>query len=145
MIIERLTELSNDIVSTLGELMIQLAPDCKPPTREYLQEVLDLSNIYLFVAKVDDRVIGTFSLVLYKIPTGMKVSIEDVVVDASMRGQKVGEKMLTFAVEYARNTLGVEKIDLTSNPSRVSANALYQKIGFRKRETNVYRYEASEL
>lgn len=142
MIIERLTELSDEIVNSLGDLMIQLAPGSKPPTKEHLQEVLDLSTIYLFVAKVEDRIVGTFSLVLYKIPTGRKISIEDVVVDESMRGQKIGEKMITFAVEYARNTLGVEKIDLTSNPSRISANALYQKIGFKNRETNVYRYEA---
>lgn len=141
MIIERLTELSDEVVNSLGELMVQLASDSKHPTKEYLQEVLDIPNTFLFVARVEGRIIGTFSLVLYKIPTGMKVSVEDVVVDASMRGQKVGEKLITFAVEYARNTLGVQKIDLTSNPSRVAANALYQKIGFKNRETNVYRYE----
>jgi ribosomal protein S18 acetylase RimI-like enzyme len=31
-------------------------------------------------------------------------------------------------------------VDLTSRPSREAANRLYQRIGFERRETNVYRY-----
>lgn len=141
MIIERLTELSDEITDSLGRLMIQLTPDCKAPTTNYLQEILDLPNVFLFLAKEQEQIIGTFSLILYKIPTGLKVSIEDVVVDTSMRGQKVGEKIIQFAIEYANTQLGVAKIDLTSNPSRIAANALYQKLGFVKRDTNVYRFE----
>lgn len=141
MIIERLTELSDKTTESLVQLMIQLAPDSKPLTEEYLQEIVDLPNIYLFVAKQEDLIIGSFTLVLYKIPTGLKVSVEDVVVDVSMRGQKVGEKMIRFALDYAHTELGVSKVDLTSSPSRVAANVLYQKLGFVKRDTNVYRFE----
>lgn len=139
--IERLTKLSDIVVHSLEDLMIQLAPDSAKPTREYLQQILDLPNVYLFVAKIDNCIIGTFTLILYKIPTGMKVSVEDVVVHSEMRGNKIGEQMILFALEYAYQTLNVKKIDLTSSPSRISANALYQKVGFKKRETNVYRYE----
>lgn len=139
--IERLTKLSDIVVHSLGDLMIQLAPDSAKPTREYLQQILDLPNVYLFVAKIDNCIIGTFTLILYNIPTGMKVSVEDVVVHSDMRGKKLGEQMILFALEYAYQILNVKKIDLTSSPSRISANALYQKVGFKKRETNVYRYE----
>lgn len=139
--IERLTYVSDEVVKSLGKLMIQLASDCKLPTKEYLQQVVELPNIFLFLAKEDEQVIGTFTLVLYKIPTGLKLSVEDVVVDASRRGQKIGEKMLRFAIDYAGTELGVSKIDLTSSPSRVAANALYLKLGFVRRETNVYRLE----
>lgn len=139
--IERLTRVSDDVVESLGQLMVQLAPDCKPLTGEYLQEIIDLPNIFLFVAKQEDQIVGTFSLVLYKIPTGPKASVEDVVVDASMRGQKIGEKMIEFALEYANTQLEVSKLDLTSSPYRVAANALYKKMGFEQRDTNVYRFE----
>ena len=139
--IERLTQVSDDIIDSLRRLMFQLASDCKPLTREYLQEIVNLPTVFLFVAKQDDQIVGTFSLVLYKIPTGTKASIEDVVVDISVRGQKIGEKMILFALEYAKTELGVIKLDLTSSPYRVAANALYQKLGFKQRETNVYRFD----
>lgn len=138
--IERLVDVSDEVVGSLGKLMIQLAEDCKPPTKEYLQDIVN-SSTYLFLAKEEGRIIGTFSLVLYKIPTGRKASIEDVVVDVSMRGKQIGEKMIRFALDYAGAELGVSKVDLTSSPSRIAANALYQKIGFEKRDTNVYRFK----
>lgn len=138
--IERLVDVSDAVVESLGKLMIQLAADCQPPTKEYLQDIVN-SNTYLFVAKEEGRIIGTFSLVLYKIPTGRKASVEDVVVDVGMRGKQIGEKMIRFALDYARAELGVSKVDLTSSPSRIAANALYQKIGFVKRDTNVYRFQ----
>lgn len=139
--IERLTELSDEIVESLRKLIIQLAPNSSLPTKEYLQEILNSPDMFLFLVKEGELIVGTFSLVLYKIPTGIKASIEDVVVDISMRGKKIGEKMILFAIAYAKTQLGVRKIDLTSSPSRVAANALYQKLGFKKRETNVYRFE----
>ncbi len=141
MIIERLSELTDEAVKSLSQLMVQLSPTCKPLTKDYLQDILDLPNVFLFLAKRDGLIIGTLSLVLYKIPTGVKASIEDVVVDAGARGQKVGEKMIAFAIEYANTRLAVTKLDLTSSPDRIAANALYQKLGFLKRSTNVYRLE----
>ena len=144
MIIERLTRISDEVVKSLDQLMLQLAPGCKSLTEEYLQEILDLPNVFLFVAKQGEQIVGTFSLVLYKIPTGLKATIEDVVVDISVRGQKVGEKMILFAIDYAGKALGVTKVDLTSSPNRVAANALYQKLGFERRNTNVYRFEMKE-
>jgi ribosomal protein S18 acetylase RimI-like enzyme len=35
---------------------------------------------------------------------------------------------------------GARTVELTSRPSRESANRLYRRIGFEPRETNVYRY-----
>lgn len=139
--IKRLLHISDEIVDSLGRLMLQLAPESEAPAKEYLQEIVDLPNVFLFVADIEGRVVGTFTLVLYKIPTGLKVSVEDVVVDAAMRGQKIGVKMIQFAINYADTGLGASKIDLTSSPHRVAANALYQKLGFEQRDTNVYRFE----
>ena len=48
---------------------------------------------------------------------------------------------LTNAAVARAAELGVRTVDLTSRPSREDANRLYQKLGFVKRETNVYRYD----
>jgi len=76
----------------------------------------------------------------YYIPTGTKVWIEDVVVDESQRGKGIGQELTIFAVIFA-GSLNAESVELTSRPSRIAANKLYQKLGFIKRETNVYRFD----
>lgn len=139
--IEQLLNISDEITDSLGSLMLQLAPGSKVPAKEYLQEIVDLPNVFLFVANLETKIVGTFTLVLFKIPTGLKVSIEDVVVDSTVRGQKIGERMIRFAIDYVNTELGASKIDLTSSHHRVAANALYRKLGFEQRDTNVYRFE----
>jgi ribosomal protein S18 acetylase RimI-like enzyme len=72
-------------------------------------------------------------------PSGAKVWIEDVVVDEAQRGKGIGKEMMLFAINYSK-ALGAESVSLTSRPSRIAANELYQKIGFKQYETNVYKY-----
>ena len=83
---------------------------------------------------------AVLTLVLFRIPTGLRAWIEDVVVDASARGAGVGEALNRFALDQARSA-GATTVDLTSRPSREAANRLYRRLGFVQRETNVYRYE----
>ena len=68
------------------------------------------------------------------------IKVEDVVVDATARGRGIGHKLILAAIEMARNK-GATSVNLTSNPNREAANALYQKMGFNQRKTNVYRYD----
>lgn len=126
------------MASQIQNLIPQLSSSCQPPTKEYLQDLVDSEVSHLFVAESDNVVLGTLTLVFYKIPTGHKVWIEDVVVDGKSRGQKMGEKLTQFAINYVRE-LGISSINLTSSPERIAANKLYRKLGFEKRETNVYR------
>ncbi|MYJ43316.1 MAG: GNAT family N-acetyltransferase, partial [Acidimicrobiaceae bacterium] len=79
------------------------------------------------------------TLVAFRIPTGVRTRIEDVVVDETVRGQRVGERLSEAALEAARG-LGARSTDLTSRPSREAANRLYARMGFERRESNVYRY-----
>jgi len=79
------------------------------------------------------------TLVVFTIPSGQRAWIEDVVVHEDARGLGIGESLTLAAVNEARER-GVRSIDLTSRPSREAANALYQKLGFERRETNVYRF-----
>ncbi|MEY4373004.1 MAG: hypothetical protein RL219_1773, partial [Actinomycetota bacterium] len=85
------------------------------------------------------RIVGTLTLVVFRIPTGVRAWIEDVVVDNAARGHGVGELLNVRALEVARSK-GAKTVDLTSRPSREAANRLYQRIGFQPRETNVYRF-----
>ena len=94
----------------------------------------------LFAARVDSRVVGLLTLVVFRIPTAVRAWIEDVVVDESARGKGVGEALNRAALDEARRR-GAKTVDLTSRPSRAAANRLYQRIGFVARETNVYRYD----
>ena len=94
----------------------------------------------VFVARVDGRIVGSLTLVLYRIPTGLKAWIEDVVVDETARGHGVGEALSLAALDEARQH-GAKSVSLTSRPSREVANRLYQRIGFAPRDTNVYRYD----
>jgi ribosomal protein S18 acetylase RimI-like enzyme len=92
------------------------------------------------LAKVDDVIVGSLTLVIFHIPTGIRAWIEDVVVDVDARGKGVGEALNTFALTEAKRQ-GATTVDLTSRPSREAANRLYQRLGFKARETNVYRYD----
>jgi len=94
----------------------------------------------MYAARVDGRVVGLLTLVVFRIPTAVRAWIEDVVVDESARGKGVGEALNRAALDEARRR-GAKTVDLTSRPSRAAANRLYQRIGFVARETNVYRYD----
>jgi ribosomal protein S18 acetylase RimI-like enzyme len=96
----------------------------------------------LFLASDEDGVFGMLSLVLFRIPTGRKAWVEDVVVDEKARGRGVGKLLTEHAVRVAREH-GAHSVDLTSRPSRAAANALYQRVGFQQRESNVYRFNTS--
>jgi ribosomal protein S18 acetylase RimI-like enzyme len=82
--------------------------------------------------------VGSLTLVMFRIPTGMRAWIEDVVVDEAARGQGVGEALSRTAVNLAQQA-GARTVDLTSHPDREAANRLYSRLGFEQRATNVYR------
>jgi ribosomal protein S18 acetylase RimI-like enzyme len=94
----------------------------------------------VLVAREDEWIAGTLTLALFRIPTGIRAWIEDVVVDEEARGRGIGEALTREAIRRA-GAAGARTIDLTSRPDREAANRMYEKLGFRRRETNVYRYE----
>ncbi|HEY5120575.1 MAG TPA: GNAT family N-acetyltransferase [Acidimicrobiales bacterium] len=132
------TQVTDELLANLNHLLPQLSSTAAPLTFDDLEGVVNSPTLQLFVARVDDVIVGTLTLVVFTIPTGVRGWIEDVVVDAGARGMGVGEALSLAAIDEARR-LGVRSIDLTSRPSREEANALYQKLGFELRNTNVYR------
>ena len=136
----RLINITENDVIDLSKLISQLEGTEVTLSKKQLEEVIQSDNNIVFIAKLDGNIIGTFTLVIYRIITGLKASVEDVVVDSSLRGKGLGGDLLRFAIDYAKS-IGVMKLDLTSRPTRIAANALYQKVGFQLRDTNVYRIE----
>ncbi|MEY2467810.1 MAG: hypothetical protein QOF21_508 [Actinomycetota bacterium] len=139
--IERVTELDDELVEAFARLIPQLSSSNPPPTREELALIVGNDDYYLFVARDDGgRVIGSLTLVTFRIPTGLRAFIEDVVVDGETRRSGAGRALTTAALDAAR-ALGVTTVDLTSRPSREAANAMYVKLGFELRNSNLYRYQ----
>lgn len=93
----------------------------------------------MFLARVEGRIVGSLTLATFRIPTGVRAWIEDVVVDEQARGHGVGEALNRAALDLARAE-GAITVELTSRPSREAANRLYLRMGFVVRDTNVYRY-----
>lgn len=138
--IERVTDVSPELVSSFGRLIPQLSSSSPPPTVDELRELVASDASKLLVAVDDDgTILGSLTLVLFRIPTGLRAWIEDVVVDDAARGRGVGEALNRAALDHAR-AAGATTVDLTSRPSREAANRLYQRLGFEPRSTNVYRY-----
>ena len=123
----------------MQRLIPQLSSSNPPPGRAELEEIVESPAATLFVARHGGRIVGALTLVAFRIPTGVRTRIEDVVVDETSRGQRVGEMLSEAALEKARR-LGARSTDLTSRPSREAANRLYARMGFERRESNVYRF-----
>jgi ribosomal protein S18 acetylase RimI-like enzyme len=133
-IVEHPTE---EVVEAMARLVPQLSSSSPPDAAELARMVSGGST--LFVARVDGRIVGSLTLVFYRIPTGLKAWIEDVVVDEAARGLGIGEALSVAALDEARRH-HVKYVSLSSRPSRGAANRLYQRLGFAARDTNVYRY-----
>jgi ribosomal protein S18 acetylase RimI-like enzyme len=138
--IEVCTTVTDEVVEAFAALIPQLSSSSPPPSRDELQELVGSPATTLLIARDGDAIVGSLTLAVFRIPTGLRAWIEDVVVDDVARGKGVGAALNERAIEVARD-LGARTVDLTSRPSREAANRLYQRLGFQARDTNVYRYD----
>lgn len=138
--VEICREVTDEVVEAFRVLIPQLSKSNPPPSREALEEMVASEASTVFIGRVDGRIVGSLTLAMFRIPTGVRAWIEDVVVDDSARGHGVGEALNRAALDFAREH-GAITVDLTSRPSREAANRLYQRMGFKLRESNLYRYD----
>jgi ribosomal protein S18 acetylase RimI-like enzyme len=136
-IIEILAEATKEVLEEINRLLPQLSTSASPLTFEQLNGIC--RDETFFVARVDGGIVGSLTLVMFRLPTGVRAWIEDVVVDDACRGRGIGRLLLEAAAEVSA-AHNAKSLDLTSRPSREAANRLYQNVGFQQRETNVYRY-----
>ncbi|MCO8128602.1 GNAT family N-acetyltransferase [Acidimicrobiia bacterium EGI L10123] len=139
MFIEIVAEVTDELLAAFERLIPQLSSSSPPPSADELVDIVTSPATDLFLATDDDgTILGTATLVTFRIPTGRRAWIEDVVVDDAARGLGVGGALTQAMVDRAEE-LGCTTVDLTSRPTREAANRLYQREGFEVRDTNVYR------
>jgi len=136
--VEMVCQVSDELVQALDRLLPQLSAG-PFPDRAALEALVRAEAVDLVVARdALGHIVGTLTLVMYRTPLGAHAWIEDVVVDQAARRQGVGEALTRFAIRRARDR-GVKAVSLTSRPAREAANRLYQRLGFTRWETNLYR------
>lgn len=140
--IREVTTYSKSLFLPLQELMMVLDPTL-PLKEEVLKELIHCADSHLYVLEAEGRIIGCYTLGVFTSPTGRKASIEDVVVHPDFQGQHLGRKLLDDALERLKGMAPIH-VQLTSRPMRVAANKLYQRVGFRQKETNVYVMDFTE-
>ena len=131
---------SADVLAACHRLIPQLSSSSAPVSAQELEEIIESDTTVLFAARSGQEIVGLLTLAIFRIPTGVRAWIEDVVVDSQARGKGVGDALNRAALAEAERR-GAKTVDLTSRPSREAANRLYQRLGFKQRDTNVYRYD----
>ena len=138
--VKEIVKVDDALVSAMNLLVPQLSTSNPPPDRSTLEEIVSSDSSILLAAFIDGEIVGSLTLVTFNIPTGKRAWIEDVVVDEKCRNKGIGEALNQHAINIAKK-VGAKTVDLTSRPSREAANRLYDRLGFTKRDTNIYRFE----
>ena len=139
--VSELTSVDKTQMPFLHQLVRQLSTSSSLPSQAVLQKMCDDPTLNFIVAHDDNgRIIAMLCLVYFRIPTGIRARIEDVVVLDTHRRRGIARKLSEYAIDLFKSS-GARTLDLTSSPSRIAANKLYERLGFVRRETNVYRYE----
>ncbi|MDO5701668.1 MAG: GNAT family N-acetyltransferase [Bowdeniella nasicola] len=147
MAVELVEVVAPQLLEAINSLIPQLSTSTPPLSIEQVENVVHQEGTFLFVYRAEEgteqagAIIGMLTLATFRIPTGLRAWIEDVVVDENARGHGAGQQLVEAALDYAER-LGARTVDLTSRPSREAANRLYRRCGFVERATNVYRYQA---
>jgi ribosomal protein S18 acetylase RimI-like enzyme len=137
MTIDEAHEATEELLVAVHRLLPQLSEARTPPTLDQLAETVAGQTVLVARDGDDGSIVGTATLVMYRVSSGLKARVEDVIVDSSVRGQGVGEALVREAMARA-NEAKVLMLELTSMPYRESANRLYKRLGFVRKPTNVY-------
>ncbi len=140
-IVDEVTAVTPEVLQALAALVPELSSSAAPLSPAALERIVRSPATVLLVARDGGdggTVLGSLTLVVFEAPTGPRAWIEDVVVSPQARGRGIGAALVDEALDRAR-AAGSRTVDLTSRPSRESANRLYLRMGFARRETNVYR------
>ena len=141
-VVEVVRDADDELVAAFARLLPQLSQTAKPLDHDGIARMLAHDANTVFVARVDGAIVGTLTLVMVPIPSGLRARIEDVVVDTTARGNGIGRALTEAAIERARSA-NARTLDLTSRPERDSAARLYEGLGFCERNSRLYRYTAA--
>ena len=136
--IEELQRVTQKSLKEINALLPQLSKTPKLLSLKLLEIITKDKNTCLVVAKDGSRIVGMATLVLMTTPHGKRAKIEDVVVDEKYRGKGIGEKISKKLVAIAKSKR-VRRIELTTGQKRIAAHRLYERVGFKKVDSDVYR------
>jgi ribosomal protein S18 acetylase RimI-like enzyme len=142
MFIVRVSAVTDELIDAFERLIPQLKLTVPPPSRREIEALVSSKSSILLIARDPDElapIAGVLTLIVYRVPTGIRARVEDIVVDHAMRGRGIGEALMRYALNMAREA-GADGVALTSNPRREAANRLYQRLGFKPWQTNLYFY-----
>jgi ribosomal protein S18 acetylase RimI-like enzyme len=91
-----------------------------------------------YVADAEGEVVGMVTLCTFRTLTGMKAYLDHLVVAPHRRRQGIGHALVRHAAEQAR-AAGASRIDLTASDLKTDGRALYESLGFRRRDTGNFR------
>ncbi len=137
-----LDKVTGEVVEAFGRLLPQLSGSAPPLGLAELDAIVGCPANTVLLARSAGAIIGTLTLVIFPLPSGLRAWIEDVVVDESARGQGAGEALTLEALRIARQA-GARTVDLTSRPARAAAGRLYERLGFIIRDSRLYRFTFS--
>lgn len=136
--IETVTEATSEVLGALARLLPQLNSELPVPTMDRLRALVADPAVTLLLARDGQEIVGTTTVIVYTTPFWIKARLDEVVVDEGARGKGVGAALVNAALDIARAS-GVQVAELQSGVQREAANRLYPRMGFKQRETNVYR------
>jgi len=140
--VEVMNEVTSEVVEAFHRLLPQLSSSAPPLDAAALSDIASAPASTVLLARKGGQIVGTTTLVIFRIPTGVRAWIEDVVVDEAARGRGVGEALTLEALRMARQA-EARTVDLTTRPSREAAGRLYERVGFSRRDSRVYRFTLS--
>jgi ribosomal protein S18 acetylase RimI-like enzyme len=140
--VEVLNEVTGEVVAAFGRLLPQLSASARPLDADRLTAIVTAPASTVLLARVAGEIVGTLTLAMFPTPTGVRAWIEDVVTDQAARGQGVARELTLAAIRLAQDA-GARTVDLTTRPSREAAGRLYERVGFQRRDSRLYRYALS--
>lgn len=136
-------ELDEELYKSILNLLPQLTTRHIHPSYNEISDLIKSNHSKLLVARFSadySPIVGMLTLVVFQVPTGIRAHIEDVVVDHQFRNRGIGHALMETAIKAAQVAMA-EGVTLTSNNHRLSAIKLYESLGFKKRETNLYYFK----
>ena len=138
--IEAVTSVTPELVEAFARLLPQQSKGARHPTAQQLTAIVEAQGHSLLIARdADGTIVGTLTLVILLTPGATFGFVEDVVVDGAARRQGIGEGLVNECLRLALEQ-GARRVELHSGNHRPDAIRLYQRLGFKKFETNVFRH-----
>jgi ribosomal protein S18 acetylase RimI-like enzyme len=141
--IEVIKQFDPSLLQAVASLLPQLTSSGRTITAAELRAMIASPLTTLFIAKDEDRIVGMISLAVVQMPTGLRSYLEDLVIDSAYRQRGGATALLQAAIDLARSS-GARTLNMTSRSSRTGAIRLYERLGFRRRDTNAFRYSFYE-